>query len=108
MEIRNFNSPVVVAVSDTIFNVSPGGHSILNDFGTVTSYGYNVSSDDGGGYLNGPGDQINTDPMLGPYRTTVALHSRMPCYRAVPLLTPGIRISLARLTTISVALIMIE
>ena len=32
----------------------------------VTSYGYNVSSDDGGGYLNGPGDQINTDPMLGP------------------------------------------
>ena len=53
-------------MSNTIFNVSPGGHSILNDFGTVTSYGYNVSSDDGGGYLNGPGDQINTDPMLGP------------------------------------------
>jgi hypothetical protein len=66
VEIRNFNAPVVVAMSHTIFNVSPGGHSILNDFGTVTSYGYNVSSDDGGGYLNGPGDQINTDPMLGP------------------------------------------
>ncbi len=66
VEIQNFNAPVVVAMSDTIFNVSPGGHSILNDFGTVTSYGYNVSSDDGGGYLNGPGDQINTDPMLGP------------------------------------------
>src|SRR5213083_3802448 len=28
--------------------------------------GYNLSSDDGGGYLNGPGDQINTDPLLGP------------------------------------------
>ena len=66
VEIRNFNAPVVVAMSDTIFNVSPGGHSILNDFGTVTSYGYNVSSDDGGGYLNGTGDQINTDPLLGP------------------------------------------
>jgi hypothetical protein len=66
VEIQNFNAPVVVAMSHTIFNVSPGGHSILNDFGTVTSYGYNVSSDDGGGYLNGPGDQINTDPMLGP------------------------------------------
>jgi hypothetical protein len=66
VEIRNFNAPVVVAMSHTIFNVSPGGHSILNDFGTVTSYGYNVSSDDGGGYLNGPGDQINTDPLLGP------------------------------------------
>jgi N-acetylneuraminic acid mutarotase len=66
VEIRNFNAPVVVAMSHTIFNVSPGGHSILNDFGTVTSDGYNVSSDDGGGYLNSPGDQINTDPMLGP------------------------------------------
>jgi len=31
----------------------------------VISLGYNVSSDDGGGYLNGPGDQINTDAMLG-------------------------------------------
>jgi len=66
VEIRNFNSPVVVAMSHTIFNVSPGGQSILNDFGTVTSYGYNVSSDDGGGYLNGTGDQINTSPLLGP------------------------------------------
>ena len=66
VEIQNFNAPVVVAMSQTIFNVSPGGHSILNDFGTVTSYGYNVSSDDGGGYLNGTGDQINTDPLLGP------------------------------------------
>jgi hypothetical protein len=66
VEIQNFNAPVVVAVSHTIFNVSPGGHSILNDFGTVTSYGYNVSSDDGNGYLSGPGDQINTDPLLGP------------------------------------------
>src|SRR5438270_20849 len=66
VEIRNFNAPVVVALSHTIFNVSPGGHSILNDFGTVTSDGYNVSSDDGGGYLNGTGDQINTNPLLGP------------------------------------------
>ena len=66
VEIRNFNAPVVVAMSHTIFNVSPGGHSILSESGTVTSYGYNVSSDDGGGYLNSPGDQINTDPMLGP------------------------------------------
>jgi len=33
---------------------------------TVTSHGYNVCSDDGGGLLNGPGDQINTDPLLGP------------------------------------------
>jgi hypothetical protein len=52
-------------VENTIFKVSSGGHSILLGYGTVVSGGYNLSSDDGGGFLNGPGDQINTDPMLG-------------------------------------------
>jgi predicted outer membrane repeat protein len=49
------------------------GNSILNGGGpenistaTVTSHGYNVCSDAGGGFLNGPGDQINTNPLLGP------------------------------------------
>ena len=102
VEIQNFNAPVVVYMSNTIFNVSPGGHSILSDSGTVTSYGYNVSSDDGGGYLNSPGDQINTDPMLGPLQDNGGPTFTIPCYRAVPLLTPGNRISLGRLTTISV------
>ena len=102
VEIRNFNAPVVVAMSHTIFNVSPGGHSILNDFGTVTSYGYNVSSDDGGGYLNGPGDQINTDPMLGPLQDNGGLTFTHVLLPGSPPLMPGIRISLARLTTISV------
>jgi N-acetylneuraminic acid mutarotase len=81
VEIRNVNASVVVAISHTIFNVSPGGHSILNDFGTITSYGYNVSSDDGGGYLNSPGDQINTDPMLGPLQDNGGLtftHALLP------------------------------
>jgi hypothetical protein len=32
----------------------------------ITSFGYNLSSDNGGGYLTAIGDQINTDPMLGP------------------------------------------
>jgi hypothetical protein len=53
-------------ISNTIFNAGTSGENIFNDAGTVTSNGYNVSSDDGGGYLNGPGDQINTDPLLGP------------------------------------------
>ena len=30
--------------------------------------GYNLSSDDGGGFLTGPGDQIDTEPLLGPLR----------------------------------------
>jgi predicted outer membrane repeat protein len=55
-----------VEVSNTILNAGASGENIFNDGGTVTSEGYNLSSDDGGGYLNGPGDQINTDPLLGP------------------------------------------
>src|SRR5207244_1875713 len=42
------------------------GANISNNGGMVTSHGYNVCSDNGGGFLNGPGDQINTDPILGP------------------------------------------
>src|SRR5213075_1032507 len=33
---------------------------------TVTSLGYNLSSDNGGGVLINPADRINTDPKLGP------------------------------------------
>jgi predicted outer membrane repeat protein len=54
-----------VEVSNTILNAGASGENIFNDGGTVTSDGYNLSSDDGGGYLTGPGDQINTDPLLG-------------------------------------------
>src|SRR5207253_11493070 len=50
----------------TILKRGESGANILNDSGTVTSDGYNLSSDDGSGYLIGPGDQINTDPLLGP------------------------------------------
>ena len=52
-------------IGDTILNMGASGANI-SDFGTVTSLGYNVSSDNGGGVLTGPGDQINTDPLLGP------------------------------------------
>lgn len=56
----------VLEIENTILNASAGSANITNEGGTVTSLGYNLSSDDGGGYLNGPGDQVNTDPMLGP------------------------------------------
>jgi hypothetical protein len=51
-----------VEIGNTILNANASG----NIDGTVTSHGYNISSDDGGGVLTGPGDQINTDPLLGP------------------------------------------
>jgi len=59
-----FNSETL-QIGNTILNIGASGANISN-FGTVTSLGYNLSSDDGGGFLTGPGDQINTDPLLGP------------------------------------------
>jgi hypothetical protein len=54
-------------IGNSILNAGDSGANISNGAGgTVTSLGYNLSSDDGSGYLSGPGDQINTDPMLGP------------------------------------------
>ena len=53
-----------VEIGNTILNANASE----NIDGSVTSHGYNISSDDGGGHLNGPGDQINTDPLLGPLR----------------------------------------
>jgi len=47
----------------------------------VISHGYNVCSDNGGGFLNGPGDQINTNPILGPLQNNGGLtftHALLP------------------------------
>lgn len=66
VEISSYGGPFV-NMGNTIFETSPGGHSLVTDgYGTIHSDGYNLSSDDGGGYLTGPGDQINVDPLLGP------------------------------------------
>jgi hypothetical protein len=59
-----FNSEAAT-IGDTILNAGASGGTIANS-GTFTSLGYNLASDNGGGALTGPGDQINTDPMLGP------------------------------------------
>ena len=52
-------------IGNTILKAGASGANISNNGGSIASHGYNVCSDNGGGYLNGPGDQINTDPMLG-------------------------------------------
>src|SRR5207245_3052762 len=55
-----------VGLQNTILNAGATGGNIVNGSGTVTSLGYNVSSDDVGGFLTGPGGQLNTEPLLGP------------------------------------------
>ncbi len=52
-----------MTIGSTILN---GAYGNLYNYGTVTSLGYNLSSDDGAGLLTAMGDQINTDPMLSP------------------------------------------
>jgi hypothetical protein len=58
--------PLTVEISNAILNAGALGENIFNNGGTVTSLGYNISSDDGSGFLTGPGDQVNTNPLLGP------------------------------------------
>ena len=60
------NNAAPLEIANSILNAGDVGQNIFNDGGTITSFGYNLSSDNGGGYLNGPGDQTNTDPILGP------------------------------------------
>ena len=58
----------ILEIGDTILNTGATGGNIYNNgFGAFsTSDGYNLSSDNGGGFLTATGDQINTDPKLGP------------------------------------------
>jgi CSLREA domain-containing protein len=52
-------------IGNTILQ-GPGGN-VSNHGGTVTSLGYNLTNDDGGGFLNATGDQTNTDAKLDPF-----------------------------------------
>jgi hypothetical protein len=60
------NDAAPLEIANSILNAGDVGENIFNDGGTITSLGYNLSSDNGGGYLSGPGDQTNTNPILGP------------------------------------------
>ncbi|MFZ1220495.1 MAG: choice-of-anchor Q domain-containing protein [Chthoniobacterales bacterium] len=55
-----------VEIGNTILKAGASGANIVGNPGSVTSLGYNLSSDGGGGFLTATGDQINTDPVLGP------------------------------------------
>ncbi len=53
-------------LGSTILKAGVSGGNLANLSGTVSSDGYNLASDDGGGFLTAATDQANTDPMLGP------------------------------------------
>ena len=92
-------------LGNTILKAGTSGVNIFNNGGSLITHGYNVCSDNGGGFLNGPGDQINTDPMLGPLQNNGGPTLTHDCYRAVRPSMRAIQTSLRRLTTTSAALI---
>jgi len=80
-------------IGNTILNRGNSGANI-DSFGevTVASLGYNLSSDDAGGHLTGPGDQINTDPVLGPLQDNggpTFTHALLPGSPAINAGNPG-------------------
>ena len=60
-----FYGGVNLKIADTILNAG-GTYPNIAPGGMVTSEGYNLASDNASGYLTGPGDQTNANPMLGP------------------------------------------
>src|SRR6266478_1066898 len=65
----SFTINAKVQLGDTILNAGASGANIVNNQGdasNIITYGYNLSSDNGGGFLTNSTDQINTNPQLGP------------------------------------------
>jgi hypothetical protein len=62
-----FMAEGTLEIGNTILNAGSGGNIFsFDNQGTIISDGYNLSSDDGAGHLSAVGDQINTDPKVGP------------------------------------------
>jgi autotransporter-associated beta strand protein len=59
------NAASTARLGNTILKTTTG-ITILNNGGSFTSDGFNLSGDNGGGFLTNATDQINTDPLLGP------------------------------------------
>ena len=62
----NEDGTSTATIRNSILQVGSAGGTLANNGGTITSQGYNLSSDNGGGFLIATGDKINTNPLLGP------------------------------------------
>ncbi|PYK08207.1 MAG: hypothetical protein DME65_14505, partial [Verrucomicrobia bacterium] len=62
-----FMAEGTLEIGNTILNAASGGNIVsFGSPGKIISDGYNLSSDNGANYLSAAGDQVNTDPKLGP------------------------------------------
>jgi len=66
--IFNYGSSgsATLEIGNTILQTGALGENMFNIDGTISSLGYNITNDNAGGFLTATGDQINTDPLLGP------------------------------------------
>jgi hypothetical protein len=80
-------------IGNTILNAGDSSENLYsNGGGGITSLGYNLSNDNGNGYLTGPGDQVDTDPMLGPLQDNggrTFTHALLPGSPAINAGNPG-------------------
>lgn len=60
-----YNISTSVRLGNTILKRGSSGGNVN---GIITSLGYNLSDDNAGGFLTNTGDQINTNPFLGPLK----------------------------------------
>jgi hypothetical protein len=71
-------------IRNTLLSAGTAGANLWIDpasASTVQSFGYNLSSDDGAGWLAAAGDRVNTDPLLGPLQDNggpTATHALLP------------------------------
>jgi parallel beta-helix repeat protein len=69
-------------IGNTILKTGASGANISTSrILPVISIGYNLSNDNGSGVLTAPGDQINTEPMLGPLQNNggpTSTHALLP------------------------------
>jgi CSLREA domain-containing protein len=86
--IQLVSSSAVLRIGNTILDDDVA--AFLLKSGAITSVGYNLSRDGGGGFLTTAGDQVNTDPRLdvfglqynGGYTDTIALSHGSPAIDA--------------------------
>ncbi|MEP6685350.1 MAG: choice-of-anchor Q domain-containing protein [Verrucomicrobiota bacterium] len=62
------NAGNALQIGNTILKRGISALNITNINGSIVSLGYNLSDDHAGGFFNGNGDQINTNPFLGPLK----------------------------------------
>lgn len=73
----------------TILQRGASGANLINFSGTITSLGHNLSNDNGGGFLTGPGDIISTEPLLGPLQNNGGSTPTMSLLSGSPALNTG-------------------